>query len=109
MGGPIRISPAFFRSPLCGKLSIGFAAAFVSLEHQTTAPNSAPTPYVIAIASAPQNVTLVAPTLADAPPARAASPPRIANNTRHVPVTAGASILAGARNTTTKGTAAPIE
>jgi hypothetical protein len=49
--------------------------------------HSAPTPAVSAIASAPQNVTRIAPTVTPAPPARAANPPRSARNNSEVPET----------------------
>ena len=50
-------------------------------------PNSAPTPAVSPIASAPQNVTRMAPVVTGAPPTRAATPPRIARNTSEIPET----------------------
>jgi predicted PurR-regulated permease PerM len=52
-----------------------------------TVPNSAPTPVVIAMASAPQNVTRVAPATMPAPPTRAAHPPRRARKASEVPET----------------------
>jgi len=50
-------------------------------------PNSAPTPAVTAIASAPQNVTRIAPPATLAPPARAAIPPSSARKNKDVPDT----------------------
>lgn len=50
-------------------------------------PKSAPTPAVTAIASAPQNVTRIAPVLTSAPPTRAATPPKTARNNSDVPDT----------------------
>lgn len=55
----------------------------------TTVPNNAPMPAVTAMASAPQNVTRIAPTATPAPPARAANPPRSTRNTSEVPETRG--------------------
>jgi mannan endo-1,4-beta-mannosidase len=54
---------------------------------QTAVPNSAPTPAVTAIASAPQNVTRIAPAATLAPPTRAAIPPRSARKNKDVPDT----------------------
>lgn len=51
------------------------------------APNSAPTPAVIAIASAPQKVIRPAPTSRPEPPTRAAMPPSAARKTSEVPDT----------------------
>src|SRR5450631_3007337 len=73
-----------------------------------TVPNSAPTPAVNAMASAPQNVTRIAPTVIPAPPARAASPPRMARNTSEVPETRGIRPAAGAMAVTRRGMAAPM-
>ena len=63
------------------------STAAVNPRHHTTAPNSAPTPAVIAIASAPQKVTRHAPTRAPAPPTRAATAPSKARKTSDVPDT----------------------
>src|SRR5665213_3513566 len=52
-----------------------------------TVPKSVPTPAVTAIASAPQNVTRIAPPVTGAPPACAARPPRNARNSSEVPET----------------------
>src|ERR1700686_5907417 len=73
----------------------------------TTVPNNHPTPAVAAIASAPQNVTRIAPTVTPAPPARAANPPRAARNTSEVPETRGIKPAAGAMAVTKRGIAAP--
>jgi mannan endo-1,4-beta-mannosidase len=54
---------------------------------QTAVPNSAPTPAVTAIASAPQNVTRIAPAATLAPPTRAAIPPSSARKNKDVPDT----------------------
>ena len=51
----------------------------------TVAPNSAPTPAVIAIASAPQAVTRHAPTAMLDPPTRAATAPSMARNRSELP------------------------
>src|ERR1700732_4824307 len=72
-----------------------------------TVPNSAPTPAVSTMASAPQNVTRVAPIVTPAPPARAANPPRRARNASEVPETRGIKAATGARAVTTRGMAAP--
>jgi len=74
---------------------------------QTTAPNSAPTPAVIAIARAPQNETRHAPTRTPAPPARAAMAPNEARNASDMPDTQGISPRAGANAVTAKGSSAP--
>ena len=62
-----------------GKFRLGLGKACgrppVDPAHATV-PNSAPTPAVSAMASGPQNVTRIAPTVTPAPPARAANPPR---------------------------------
>jgi len=71
------------------------------------APNSNPTPAVSAMASAPQNVTRIAPIVTPAPPARAANPPRSARNTSEVPETSGISAAAGVMAVTNKGMAEP--
>ena len=57
----------------------------------TTAPKSAPTPAVSAIASAPQNVTRKAAFVTGAPPAWAPNPPNSAKNRIEVPTTTGIS------------------
>lgn len=62
-------------------------AVRVGAAGQTTAPNSEPTPAVIAIASAPQKATRHAPASMPAPPARAATAPSTARNTIEVPET----------------------
>ena len=67
-----------------------------------------PTPAVTAIASAPQNVTRVAPTVTPAPPVCAANPPRSARNANEVPATKGIRVGAGAIAATKSGIAAPI-
>src|ERR1035438_7510420 len=59
------------------------------LRTHATVPNNHPTPDVIAMASAPQKVTRIAPTITLAPPACAASPPRSARNSSEVPATRG--------------------
>ena len=74
---------------------------------QTTAPNSAPTPAVIAIARAPQNETRHAPTRTPAPPARAAMAPNAARNASDMADTHGISPRAGANAVTAKGRSAP--
>src|ERR1700687_3091154 len=74
---------------------------------QATVPNSHPTPAVSAMASAPQNVTRIAPIVTPAPPARAANPPRRARNSSEVPETRGIKPAAGAMAVTRRGMAAP--
>src|SRR5207248_3724484 len=80
----------------------GQLSAPVRLNHATV-PNSVPTPAVTAIASAPQNVTRIAPTSTPAPPARAASAPRSVRNTNDVPATRGISAGLGAMAATKRG------
>jgi len=63
------------------------------MQHYATTPNIRPTPAVSAIASAPQKVTLIAPTVIDAPPARAAIPPRRARKIRENTATTGYKLL----------------
>src|ERR1019366_6704178 len=65
-----------------------------------TVPNSDPTPAVSAMASAPQNVTRIAPIVTLAPPAGAATPLRSARNTSEVPETRGINPAAGAMTVT---------
>jgi hypothetical protein len=55
----------------------------------TTAPNRWPMPAVMAMASAPQKVTLPAPIQIFAPPTRAARPPMIARKTKELAATTG--------------------
>ena len=67
--------------------SIGLPADVFRAARYTTVPKSAPTPAVIAMASAPQNVTRIAPARTPAPPTCAASPPRSARKNREDPET----------------------
>jgi hypothetical protein len=69
-----------------------------------TVPNSDPTPAVNAPASAPQNVTRIAPIVTPAPPAYAANPPR---NASDVPETRGIRPAPEAMTVTKRGMAAP--
>jgi hypothetical protein len=78
------------------------------MPHYVTTPNIRPTPAVSAMASAPQNVTLIAPTVIGAPPARAAIPPRKVRKSREDTATRRMSKLTGTTHATTKGSAAPI-
>jgi hypothetical protein len=71
------------------------------------APNKAPTAAVIPMASAPQNVTRVAPGRAPAPPTRAATAPRIARKARDVPDTHTITAAAGAMAVVASGRSAP--
>src|ERR1035437_7134847 len=73
-----------------------------------TVPNSHPTPEVIAIASAPQKVTRIAPISTLAPPARAASPPRSARKSSEVPDTRGINPASGDMAVTKRGNSAPM-
>lgn len=59
------------------------------------------------MASAPQKVTLITPTLIGAPPVRAARPPRRARNTRDETATTGISLAPGNAHVTNNGSAAP--
>ena len=89
---------------------IGFVSAADAPQPEApveAVPNSAPTPAVAAMASAPQNVTRSAPTTIPAPPARAANAPRSARNNSEVPETNGIRPAAGAMAVTAKGMAAP--
>jgi hypothetical protein len=83
------------------------APAGLRTRHQTTAPNSAPTPAVIAIASAPQKVTRHAPIRTPAPPARAATAPNKARKKNAVADIHGIRLCAGANVVTASGSAAP--
>ncbi len=65
----------------------------MALQVQTTAPNQAPTPAVIAMASAPQTQTRAAPTTMLAPPTLAATAPSRARNASDIPATHGTSPL----------------
>ena len=73
---------------LMGRIRPGGAPAIDCRTHATV-PNNQPTPDVIAMASAPQKVTRIAPDITLAPPACAASPPRSARNSSDVPATRG--------------------
>jgi CRP-like cAMP-binding protein len=74
---------------------------------QATAPNKAPTPAVIAIASAPQKQTRPAPARTLAPPARAATAPSSARNESDKPATHGVTRCPGANAATVNGNNAP--
>ena len=74
---------------------------------QTTAPNNAPTPAVIAIASAPQKQTRQAPAMTLAPPTRAATAPSRPGNASDIPATDGSSALPGTNAVTANGSSAP--
>jgi len=74
----------------------------------TTAPNNAPTLAVMPMASTPHRVTRQAPTKTFAPPALAATAPRLARNSRDMPQIHGATDLcSGAMSVTASGNAAP--
>ena len=75
--------------------------------NQPSLPNSAPAPAVTAIASAPQNVTRIAPASTPAPPARAANPPSSARNANEVPDTSGIRARSGDPTAISRGIAAP--
>lgn len=75
--------------------------------HQTTAPNNAPTPAVMAIAIAPQEVTRRAPTSMPAPPTQAAVAPRMARKRSDAPETQTIRDCAGAIAVTASGNTAP--
>jgi hypothetical protein len=60
-----------------------------------------------AMASAPRNVTRVAPTVTLAPPTRAANPPSIARNTSEVPETTGIKLDSELMATASSGVTAP--
>ena len=74
--------------------------------HATT-PKIRPTTAVNTIASAPQKVTLIAPTVIDAPPTRAAVAPSAARNSKDKAATAGISCSPCTNQATAKGSAAP--
>src|ERR1019366_3981771 len=76
---------------------------FPTVRAHATVPNNHPTPEVIAMASAPQKVTRIAPVIILAPPASAANPPSIARNSSEVPATRGIRPASGARAVTTRG------
>src|ERR1700737_132213 len=92
--------------PQLGEQSLRLLGVLFSLAHGTV-PNSDPTPAVSAMASAPQNVTRIAPIVTPAPPAYAANPPRSARNTSEVPETSGIKPATGAMAVTKRGIAAP--
>src|SRR6516165_7470045 len=70
-------------------------------------PKSAPAPVVTAIASAPQNVTRVAPLITLAPPSDAAHAPSAARKSREAPATTGIRRACGAKMTAKRGIIAP--
>lgn len=74
---------------------------------QTTAPNNAPTPAVIAMANAPQKQTRHAPARTLAPPARAATAPNRARNASDMPATQGTRPGPGVNAVTARGRSAP--
>ena len=59
--------------------------ASAAVTAQGFVPNNKPTPVVTAIANAPQNATLMAPTVRGAPPACAANPPSSASEHKRSP------------------------
>ena len=64
-------------------------------------------PAVTAMASAPQNVTRIAPAVTLAPPARAANATKSARKSKDFPDTKIISLACGAKAATTRGRAAP--
>ena len=72
-----------------------------------TVPNKAPTPAVIPIASAPQNVTRIMLGVTLAPPARAARAPKSARKTSEVPDTRIIRVASGTKAETIRGMTAP--
>src|SRR5512144_1185662 len=76
----------------------------MGLDNQNTvAPKSFPMIAVAAIASAPQNATLMPPIQGDAPPVRAASAPSATRQTSEVPETTSQRFVSGANTTTSNG------
>jgi hypothetical protein len=73
----------------------------------TTVPNKTPTPAVIAMASAPQNVTRNTLGMTLAPPTRAANAPKSASKMTEVPATMTIRVGSGAKAETMRGIAAP--
>src|ERR1700730_4110606 len=73
----------------------------------TTVPNKTPTPAVIPMASAPQNVTRIMLGMTLAPPARAANAPKSARKSSEVPDTKTIRLVSGANAVTMRGIAAP--
>jgi hypothetical protein len=71
------------------------------------APKIRPTPAVMAMARAPQNVTRTTLRNILAPPALAANAPRAASKTREPPLTAGINQDKGIRAATARGRTAP--
>src|ERR1019366_3864775 len=101
------LSPA--RAALMERLNKAQNRACFRLSHShTTVPNSHPTPEVIAMASAPQKVTRIAPLITLAPPACAANPPRSARNSSEVPDTKGINPASGDMAVTKRGRTAPM-
>jgi hypothetical protein len=75
----------------------------------TIVPNNAPTPAVIPIANAPQNVTLVALRIIGVPPARAAKAPSRARKTSEVTNAARRRLVSGTKIVTKRGTTPPTK
>jgi hypothetical protein len=80
---------------------------FITNSLHTTVPNKAPTPAVSPMASAPQNVTRIAPRAKPAPPTPAANAPKSARNSSEVPGTSRIRLLSGAKVLVRRGIAAP--
>jgi hypothetical protein len=81
---------------------------FVGLIQEAVVPKSAPTPEVAAMAKTPQNITRRLPIKMRAPPACAATAPRIARQINDVVDTNKMRTLDGVRLATSKGIAAPM-
>ena len=79
----------------------------LALSQATFVPKIAPTPYVNAIASAPQNVTRTAPIAPLAPPTFAATQPSSARHKSDAPTTEPTSAFAPTSVTIDSGSAAP--
>ena len=108
LSGRLEILPPPIRSAVVGNAAQGFSAmASWRLPRHATVPKRDPTPAVSPMASAPQNVTRIAPIVTLAPPTRAANAPRIARNTSEVPETMGISLDSGTMATANSGMAAP--
>jgi hypothetical protein len=80
-------------------------SAHIQSGAQTAAPNQAPTPAVIAIASAPQKVTRQAPGSRGAPPTRAAMVPNSAKKISAIAETQGIRIDPGVKAAAASGNA----
>jgi hypothetical protein len=93
------------RATLLSKGRIGLLGWFGTA--YTTVPNKTPTPAVIPMASAPQNVTRITLGMTLAPPTRAAKAPKSPRKISEVPDTKIIRLASGAKAETMRGMTAP--